>query len=141
VSNCTIHVQEEDCRAPHKEKSAMILITRFSVVVMLLVAFATPEVVADEVCQVTSPDGTLRSVSCCTVFEDSCIYKGAVIIGTSPESWEEAANNAIATAETSNNRNPISDTVKIIELGATIGEDGKIKTYRARVNVSFKYEK
>lgn len=113
----------------------MILITRFSAVVMLLVAaFATPEVVADEVCQVTFPDGTVRSVACCKLFEDSCPHKEVVVTGSSDTSWEEAAKNAIDTVSESSN----IDSVKVIGQGVDI-DDGKISTYRAKVKVSFKF--
>jgi hypothetical protein len=53
-----------------KEKSAMILITRVFAVALLLAVFATPVVVADELCEVTSPDGTVVFVPCCEITVD-----------------------------------------------------------------------
>ena len=64
-------------------------------------------------------------------------YKIIELVGTSDKSWEEAANTAIETAGGS-----VKDlrVAEITKLDATI-ENGKVKSYRARVNVSFKYKK
>jgi flavin-binding protein dodecin len=64
-------------------------------------------------------------------------YKIVELVGTSDKSWEEAANAAIETAAAS-----LKDlrVAEITKLDAKI-ENGKVKTYRARVNVSFKYQK
>ena len=64
-------------------------------------------------------------------------YKVVELVGTSDKSWEEAANSAIQTAAGS-----LKDlrVAEITKLDAKI-EDGKVKSYRARVNVSFKYQK
>ena len=64
-------------------------------------------------------------------------YKIIELVGTSDKSWEEAANAAIDTAAAS-----LKDlrVAEITKLDAKI-ENGKVKTYRARVNVSFKYQK
>lgn len=64
-------------------------------------------------------------------------YKIIELVGTSDKSWEEAANSAIKTAAGS-----LKDlrVAEITKLDAKI-EDGKVKVYRARVNVSFKYQK
>jgi flavin-binding protein dodecin len=103
---------------------------------LLVAAFATPEVVADEVCQVTFPDGTVRSVACCKVFEDSCPHKEVVVTGSSNTSWEEAAKKAIAAVSESSN----IDSAKLIGQELDIGGGGPINAYRAKVKVSFKYE-
>jgi dodecin len=64
-------------------------------------------------------------------------YKIIELVGTSDKSWEEAASIAIETAGES-----LKDlrVAEITKLDITI-EDGKVKTYRARVNLSFKYQK
>ena len=64
-------------------------------------------------------------------------YKIVELVGTSDTSWEEAAKIAIETAGES-----IKDLriAEITKLDVTI-KDGKIKSYRARINISFKYQK
>jgi flavin-binding protein dodecin len=63
-------------------------------------------------------------------------YKIIEIVGTSKNSWEEAARNAIETASKTLTDLRIAEVVK---LDMTI-EGGKIALYRARINVSFKYQ-
>ena len=64
-------------------------------------------------------------------------YKIVELVGTSDVSWEEATSIAIETASES-----IKDLriAEITKLDVTI-QDGKVKSYRARLNVSFKYQK
>jgi dodecin len=64
-------------------------------------------------------------------------YKIIELVGTSAKTWEEAAKVAVETAGKS-----LKDlrVAEITKLDMTI-EDGKVKSYRARVNVSFKYQK
>ncbi len=64
-------------------------------------------------------------------------YKIIELIGTSDRSWEDAAKLAVETAGESVKDLRIAEVTK---LDLTI-EDGKVKNYRARVNVSFKYQK
>ncbi len=64
------------------------------------------------------------------------VYKVIELVGTSTESWEKAAAAAIGRAGASLRDLRIAE---VSELDMQI-EDGKIKTYRARVKVSFKYE-
>lgn len=64
-------------------------------------------------------------------------YKIIELVGTSDKSWEEAAKNAVETAGTSLKDLRIAEVTK---LDVTI-ENGKLTSYRARVNVSFKYQK
>ena len=64
------------------------------------------------------------------------IYRVTEVIGTSTTSWEEAAKNAVETAAKTLRDLRVGEVVK---LDVTI-EDGKVTTYRARVNISFKYE-
>jgi flavin-binding protein dodecin len=65
------------------------------------------------------------------------VYRITELIGTSTNSWEEAATNAIETALATLRDIRIAEVTK---LDVAI-EDGKISAFRARVNVSFKYEK
>lgn len=65
------------------------------------------------------------------------VYRVTEVIGTSNESWEAAARNAVETAAGSVRDLRIAEVVK---LDVTI-DDGKVSSYRARLNVSFKYEK
>jgi flavin-binding protein dodecin len=64
------------------------------------------------------------------------IYRVTEVIGTSTTSWEDAARNAVETAAESLRDLRVGEVVK---LDLTI-EDGKVAHYRARVNISFKYE-
>ena len=64
------------------------------------------------------------------------VYRVTQVIGTSTDSWEAAARNAVETA---------ARTVRDLRVGEidrldmTI-EEGKVTAYRARVNISFKCE-
>ena len=64
------------------------------------------------------------------------VYKVVELVGTSPESWEKAAANAVALASHSLRDLRIAE---IRELDVQI-EGGHIINYRAKVNISFKYE-
>ena len=64
------------------------------------------------------------------------VYKIIELVGTSSESWEKAAATAIAQASKSLRDLRIAE---VPELDVTI-EDGKVKSYRAKVKVSFKYQ-
>jgi flavin-binding protein dodecin len=64
------------------------------------------------------------------------VYKVIELVGTSPDSWEKAAANAIDRAAKSLRDLRIAE---ITQLDMHL-EDGKVKAYRAKVKVSFKYE-
>jgi len=64
------------------------------------------------------------------------IYRVTEVIGTSTESWEDAARRAVETAAETLRDLRVGEVVK---LDVTI-EDGRVTQYRARVNISFKYE-
>ena len=64
-------------------------------------------------------------------------YKIIELVGTSDVSWEDAAKTAVETAGESLRDLRIAE---ITRLDMTL-EGGKVRRYRARVNVSFKYEK
>jgi len=67
---------------------------------------------------------------------ESGVYRVTEIIGTSPNSWEEAAKNAVETAAKSLRDLRVAEVSK---LDMKI-EDGKVVAYRARVSLSFKYK-
>ena len=64
------------------------------------------------------------------------VYKVIQVIGTSETSWEDAAKTAVETAGQHLKNLRIAEVEK---LDMKI-EDGKIVGYRAKVNVSFKYQ-
>jgi len=64
------------------------------------------------------------------------VYKVIELVGTSSESWEKAAANAVATASLSLHDLRIAE---VVELDMQI-EDGKVVNYRTKVKVSFKYK-
>jgi dodecin len=63
------------------------------------------------------------------------VYKVIEIIGTSPESWEKAALNAINTASKSLKDLRIAE---VVELDLQL-EEGKVANFRTKLSVSFKY--
>ena len=63
------------------------------------------------------------------------VYKVIELIGSSSESWEKAASNAVETASKSLRDLRIAE---IMEMDVQI-EDGKIVAYRTKLKVSFKY--
>jgi flavin-binding protein dodecin len=64
------------------------------------------------------------------------VYKVIELIGTSTESWEKAAAAAVNRAGKSLRNLRVAE---VSELDMQI-EDGKVKAYRAKVKVSFKFE-
>ena len=64
------------------------------------------------------------------------IYRVTEVIGTSATSWEDAAKNAVETAAGTLRDLRVGE---IVRLDVTI-DGGKVTSYRARVNISFKYE-
>jgi dodecin len=64
------------------------------------------------------------------------VYKIVELVGTSTESWEKAATAAVNQASKSLRDLRI---VEIIELDMQVA-DGKVRAYRARVKLSFKFE-
>lgn len=61
-------------------------------------------------------------------------YKIIELVGTSEKSWEDAARTAVETAGKSLEELRIAEVTR---LDVTV-EKGKVKTYRTRLNVSFK---
>jgi flavin-binding protein dodecin len=64
------------------------------------------------------------------------VYKVIQLVGTSTDSFEKAAAAAVELASQSLRELRVAE---IAELDMTI-ENGKVQAYRAKVNVSFKYE-
>jgi dodecin len=64
------------------------------------------------------------------------VYRVIDIVGTSSDSWEEAAAEAVRTA-----RRTIRDVrvAEVVKQDIHLEEDGGI-TYRSRLQLSFKYE-
>jgi hypothetical protein len=65
------------------------------------------------------------------------IYRVTDLVGTSKTSWEDAVKNAVQTAGKSLRDLRVAE---VSRLDVTI-DKGKVTSYRARINVSFKYEK
>jgi len=64
------------------------------------------------------------------------IYKVIELVGTSNESWEKAATAAVEKAGQSLRDLRVAE---VVELDMQL-EDSKVKAYRAKVKVSFKFE-
>jgi flavin-binding protein dodecin len=63
------------------------------------------------------------------------VYKVIELVGTSENSWEEAAKQAVETAGES-----LKDlrVAEVVTLDMRI-KDNKVEAYRAKVSLSFKY--
>ena len=64
------------------------------------------------------------------------VYKLVEVIGTSTQSWEDAAKNAVETAAGTQQDLRIAEVVKM-DMKV---EGGKVTEYRTRVLLSFKYK-
>lgn len=64
------------------------------------------------------------------------VYRVTELIGTSSQSWEAAARTAVETAAKSLRDLRVAE---VVEQDLTI-ENGKVTSYRVKLNVSFKYE-
>ena len=64
------------------------------------------------------------------------VYKVVELVGTSTESWEKAAAAAVKTASKTLRDLRIAE---VSELDLQL-EDGKVRAYRAKMKISFKYE-
>lgn len=65
------------------------------------------------------------------------VYNVIELVGTSTTSWEDAAKNAVETAGKSLRELRIAEISKLdMKM-----EAGKVAAFRARVTVSFKYDK
>ena len=64
------------------------------------------------------------------------VYKIVELVGTSSESWEKAARNAVDTA---------ANTVRDLRVAEVVRQDvvienGQVSGFRVRLGISFKYE-
>jgi flavin-binding protein dodecin len=66
----------------------------------------------------------------------SSVYRVTELVGTSRNSWEDAARNAVQTAART-----LRD-LRVAEITKTdlVIENGKVVAFRARVSLSFKYD-
>ncbi|MFO7556116.1 MAG: dodecin family protein [Desulfobacterales bacterium] len=64
------------------------------------------------------------------------VYKIIELVGSSPTSWEDAAKNAVETAGKTLKDLRIAE---ITQMDMKV-EKGKVTAYRAKVNLSFKYQ-
>ncbi len=64
------------------------------------------------------------------------VYRVTEVIGTSPESWEAAARNAVETAASTVRELRVAE---VLRQDVTI-ENGRITGYRVRLAISFRYE-
>jgi len=65
------------------------------------------------------------------------IYKVVELIGTSKDSWEKAAASAVERASKTLRDLRVAEVVK---LDMQLDETGRVEAYRAKLNVSFKFE-
>jgi flavin-binding protein dodecin len=64
------------------------------------------------------------------------VYRVTEVIGTSADSWEDAAKNAVKTASGTLRDLRIAEVMKMdVKI-----EGGKVLEYRTRLQLSFKYE-
>ena len=63
------------------------------------------------------------------------VYRVTELVGTSSESWEQAAASAVETASQTLRDLRIAE---VVELDLQI-EEGQVRAYRTRLKVSFKY--
>ncbi len=67
---------------------------------------------------------------------DNAVYKVVELVGTSPDSWEDAVQSVVTKASKTLRDLRI---VEVDKLDAKI-TDGKVVAFRARVSLSFKFE-
>ena len=65
------------------------------------------------------------------------VYRVIDVIGTSKNSWEDAAREALIAAAGSLRDLRVAEVVK---LDMQLDETGAVEAYRAKLNVSFKFE-
>jgi dodecin len=68
---------------------------------------------------------------------ESGVYRVTEVIGTSTNSWEDAARNAVKTAASTLRDLRIAEVTK---LDVRLDDSGSIVQFRCRVSLSFKYE-
>lgn len=64
------------------------------------------------------------------------VYRITELVGTSKNSWEDAAANIVKAASKTLRDLRVAEVIKL----DMVIEDGKVTAYRARVALSFKYD-
>jgi flavin-binding protein dodecin len=64
-------------------------------------------------------------------------YKVVEMIGTSPNSWEEAVGNVVSEAAKSLRHMRVAE---VSELDVTVSDTGEVQDFRAKVKLSIKHE-
>jgi flavin-binding protein dodecin len=92
--------------------------------------------------QINGQGGGEYPASCFhTEWEDDMpesVYDVILLIGSSKESWEKAAANAVEQASKSLRNLRVAE---IVELDMQLDAKGKVEAYRAKVRLSFKVER
>ena len=65
------------------------------------------------------------------------VYKVIELVGTSTDSWEKAAKAAVERASKTLRDLRIAE---VMEQDLQLDDKGKVRAYRCKVKVSFKYE-
>lgn len=65
------------------------------------------------------------------------VYKVIELVGTSRDSWEQAASVAVERASKTLRDLRIAE---VVQLDMQMDDKGKVEAYRAKLKVSFKYE-
>lgn len=86
-------------------------------------------------CEIGRQQPGLAAATSAEEHMNDSVYKVIQLVGTSPESWEQAASNAVRRASSSLRDLRVAE---VTELDMVL-EDGVPVAYRAKVNVSFKY--
>lgn len=64
------------------------------------------------------------------------VYKVVELVGSSPDSWEKAAASALKVAAKSLKDLRIAE---VSQLDLQLDEKGKVRAYRTKLKVSFRY--
>ncbi len=65
------------------------------------------------------------------------VYRITELVGTSKKSWEDAASNAVSAASKTLRDLRVAEIIKL----DMVVENGKVTSYRAKVALSFKYDR
>ena len=65
------------------------------------------------------------------------VYKVIELIGTSKESWEKAAAGAVERASKTLRDLRVAE---VVQLDMQLDAAGRVEAYRAKLNISFKFE-
>jgi flavin-binding protein dodecin len=80
--------------------------------------------------------GIKKATSGRQIMADS-VYKVIELVGTSSKSWEDAAKAAVERAAKSLRDLRVAE---VVQLDMQMDDKGNVESYRAKINVSFKYE-